>query len=453
MPADTSIYWPDYINGTLSLPILVNGLNESQNWPNERIISGQHHQLAVISQWAAEYSPWYSKQKSLAQELLACKQKPDQFLARWHEWPILQKTDIRVSASEINATAYPSGHGAIEVLHTSGSTGIPVEIRNTGLNRLILDALSVREHQWQQRDAGKRLGVIRHLPKNRRIATGTEQSGWGPPVEQVYKTGTASGIHIGYPVNDIAKWFLNFDPHYLLTYPSVAEALLDNLNRNNKQPSSLLEVRHFSEPLDKSLEERLQSNWGVRSTDMYSANECGHIAFRCKEENNLHVQQETIYVEVINHEGQACQPGEEGRIIITPLHNFAMPLIRYELGDVVEVGKPCTCGKNSPVLASVKGRVRNLVKTPDGREYWPTGLAKLRAVAAVRQAQFVQTRIDCIQLRLVIDGQLTDKDYQLLKERAQAALRYPFNIDISLVDSIACSTTGKFEEFLSLLNE
>jgi phenylacetate-CoA ligase len=59
---------------------------------------------------------------------------------------------------------------------------------------------------------------------------------------------------------------------------------------------------------------------------------------------------------VLDQRGNPRGPGEVGRVVVTPLNNFAMPLIRYELGDTAEVGAPCACGRGLPVLTRILDR-------------------------------------------------------------------------------------------------
>ncbi len=214
---------------------------------------------------------------------------------------------------------------------------------------------------------------------------------------------------------------------------------------------ALEEIRFISEPLDPELERRLADRWGLRATDIYSANEVGYIAFRC-ERGSLHVQGETLLVEILDEHGRPCATGEIGRVVVTALHNLATPLIRYDLGDYATLGEPCSCGRGLPVIRQVLGRVRNLVSTPDGRRSWPVDLAKLRSVRAIRQAQFVQTAIDTIQLKFVSDRPLTTDEEGQATEAIRAALGYPFSVSFARVESIPRGPTGKFEEFMSLLD-
>lgn len=80
----------------------------------------------------------------------------------------------------------------------------------------------------------------------------------------------------------------------------------------------------------------------------------------------LHVQSEAVLIEIVDDRGRLCSSGQSGRVIISTLHNLAMPIICYEIGDYATVGEPCECGRPHPVIETVLGRVRNLVRTPKG---------------------------------------------------------------------------------------
>ena len=65
------------------------------------------------------------------------------------------------------------------------------------------------------------------------------------------------------------------------------------------------------------------------------------------------MQSETVLIEIVAADGRPSRPGDSGRIVATPLHNGAMPLIRLDTGLVGEVGPPCPCGRGLPVLARI----------------------------------------------------------------------------------------------------
>jgi len=103
-----------------------------------------------------------------------------------------------------------------------------------------------------------------------------------------------------------------------------------------------------------------------RIIDRYSSEEFGYIALQCPVHDHLHVCSPILVVEVVDDEGNACNVGVPGRVLVTSLHNFAMPLIRYDIGDIAEFGEPCDTGLNWPVLNQVNGRIRDSITLPDG---------------------------------------------------------------------------------------
>lgn len=446
--------WPSF-PAKPALAGLLDGLKVSQWWPAAELSAGQHPQLAWLVNWAATEVPYYQgtdwagpAARSLADALA---RHPERFTELWRELPLLTKPALRLLGGKLNARTLPPGHAPVGLIRTSGSTGIPVEVRSTAPTRMLWDALTIREHLWWRRDFMQRMGVIRFRKAADRETDGKVRSGWGSPVGQLFRSGPSSAMHIGRSMEQLADWLVSFDPAYLLAYPSIMGPLMDAVASRGGRPPSLQEVRLISEPLDPELGARLATEWQVRCTDLYSANEVGYIAFRCREQGALHVQSESLLVEILDDAGQPCPVGATGRVVVTSLHNLATPLLRYEIGDYAEVGAPCKCGRGLPVLARVQGRVRNLVRTPDGQRYWPVSLGRVRKVAPLVQAQFVQTALDTVELRVVTSRVLTADEIADAVTRTRQALGYPFQVHIVQVDEIPRGPTGKYEEFLSLL--
>jgi phenylacetate-coenzyme A ligase PaaK-like adenylate-forming protein len=212
-------------------------------------------------------------------------------------------------------------------------------------------------------------------------------------------------------------------------------------------------VRTLGESLDPETRALCREAWGVPLTDMYSAEECGYIALQCPEGEHYHVQSEGVLVEVLDEQGAPCAPGQVGRVALTPLHNFATPLVRYELGDYAEVGEPCACGRGLPVLKRVLGRVRNMLLTADGRRFWPLfGGRGFGDIAPVLQHQAVQKALDLVELRLVVASPLSAEQERRLEERALSRLPPGFRIAFSYPARIERSAGGKYEDFVSELD-
>ena len=430
----------------------VHGLEAADRVTPDEIARGQQSQLLLLLEWAAANVPYYRSQDALKAVLKVLRRDPGKFDDEWRKLPLLSKETLRSEGARLNASSLPQAHLPLAPVRTSGSTGIPVEIRTTAVTRLLWEALAVREHLWQRRNFAKRFGAIRSYKPAAGLREGLDARDWGSPVAKLYRTGPASVVHVHQPVEVLVAWLKRFDPHYLLTYPSVAGALFDALGPGGRTPS-LEEIRLISEPVDPEFERRLREAWGVHVSDIYSCNENGKIAQRCHEHGSLHVQPEGIFVEVLREDGSRCAPGESGEVVLTSLHNLATPLIRYRIGDYATVGEPCGCGRASLVIARVFGRVKHMAVSPDGQRYYPITLWRIRAVAPVRQSQWVQTATDAIELRLVLERPLTEAETQQAQQIVCETLGYPYRVTVVPVERIERGPTGKFEEFLSLLPE
>ena len=175
------------------------------------------------------------------------------------------------------------------------------------------------------------------------------------------------------------------------------------------------------------------------------------MATQCPEHPHYHVQSEGVFLEVLDEHGQPCKPGEVGRIVVTDLHNFAMPIIRYEIGDYARAGPPCACGRGLPVLEEIKGRVHNMLRLPSGDTAWPVPFysSELTAIAPVQQIQIIQESLKSINVRLVVEHDLTDPEIKGLKTLIGQRLGDAFTISIDCVDEIPLTNSGKYEDFIS----
>ena len=161
---------------------------------------------------------------------------------------------------------------------------------------------------------------------------------------------------------------------------------------------------------------------------------------------------EGYVMEILNDDSNPCGPGDIGRIIVTDLHNFATPLIRYDTGDYAEVAPPCPCGRGLPSLQRIVGRERNMAVV-EGSRRWPQfGFDHFLEIAPIVQYQVVQSGTSQIELRLVCHEPLTSEQKQRLTHVIRTALNHPFDITFKFyAERIPPSGSGKFEEFLCLV--
>ena len=425
--------WPALPAGAGQAVLAILQQLQATQWlPAERLRALQETQLALLLAHARASAPYYRER---------IPGRPGEGL---ETVPVLTRRALQENFEALQSARPPPEHGPTLESRTSGATGAPVRVVRTALTQLLWRALTLRDHLWHRRDLAGKLAVIRQG-----IKPGTARS-WGPATEDVVETGPCAMLTPASSIAEQLDWLERERPEYLLTYPSsLAELARLSLQRGARL-RGLREARAIGEALAPETRQLCRDAWGVPVSDFYSAQEAGYIALQCPRHEHYHVQSESVRVEILDDADRPCAPGQVGRVVVTDLHNFAMPLIRYELGDYAEAGEPCGCGRGLPVLRRILGRVRNTLVTADGTRYWPSfGVRGVLEIAPVQQAQFVQKSFDLIEARIVVSAPLTQEQEKRLGERFLSRLPPGFRIEFVYRDAIPRSAGGKFEDFYS----
>ena len=415
---------------------------ESEWWPGERLLAFQMTQIRRLLDHAARTVPFHrARLAPLADGLATLSAEA------FREIPVMRRGDIQEAGPALFATRLPHGHGRSFAVRSSGSTGRPIAVRGTGVTALFLRAMTMRAHLWHRRDLSAKNADVRtaFAPD-----TAPRRARWAP----LPATGPTVRIDIALSIAEILEALIAENPAYVQTHPYTLLGLVERSRETGRRPAGLRQARVFGEALEPEVRKTIESAWGIPVIDNYSAMELGTIAHQCPESTALHVQGESVLVEVLREDGTACAAGETGTVVITALHNYATPLIRYEIGDYATVGEPCACGRGLPLLTRVMGRARNLMILPDGNKRFP----ELRAggfeqIAPIRQFQLVQrTRLD-LALSLVMAEPLTVAQEARIRDLVAEKFGRGFRLAITLRDDIPRAANGKFEEFRCEVDE
>ncbi|RJG07397.1 phenylacetate--CoA ligase family protein [Noviherbaspirillum cavernae] len=440
------IVWPPLAGGMpASLLALMHQLEASQWLAPEQLAAGQSRQLAALTRHAAAHSASFRTRMATAGLGLDELRTPAGLAAL----PILRRREIQSERHQLLCDSVPPAHLPLHETSSSGSTGEPVAVTRTAINQLFWLAFTLREHLWHQRDFSGTLAVIRaSLPSAQPIT----QADWGAPVSLFFPSGPAHAMRTSTDVGAQLDWLLRIDPQYLLVYPSNLAALLDECEARNITLPGLRQIRSFGENLAPAIRQRAMDVLNVAIADTYSSQELGVIAIQCPASGLYHAMAEGYVVEVLDEQGRSCQPGEIGRLVVTDLHNFATPLIRYDTGDYAQASAPCPCGRCLPTIERVAGRERNMVVV-NGSRRWPLfGFDHFLEIAPIAQYQLVQQSAELIEVRLVCSESLTADQEQRLADLIRESLGHPFTIRFTLFpERIPASTSGKFEEFICMV--
>jgi len=441
--------WPGIPGPFVSQLLAMQAQFEAHQWlsPDE-ILSRQMPQLGRLLSHAYDTTSFYRRRLDAAGLSPELVRGPDQ----WRRLPLLTRADMQQHQAEIVSCAVPDAHGPHSQLFTSGSTGRPVMVVGTGVTQLFWNCCTLRDHLWHRRVPGGTLAAIRSLPGDQAPAPdGIMAEDWGPATRGIVNTGPSYTLNIHCTVAEQAEWLLQRDPDYLLTYPSNLAALVQHSQAHGWRLPRLREARTFGELLDARVRQNCRRAWNVAIVDMYSSQEVGYIALQCPETENYHVQAENVLVEVLDEQGRPCGPGGTGRVVVTALHNFATPLLRYDIGDYAEVAEPCPCGRGLPTLRRIMGRARNMAVLPGGERRWPAvelaGTADLAEFPPIHQFQLIQRTLSLMEMLLVVHRALTAQEEERLRGWIITAVGHPFEVKFRYVDTIPRSPLGKFEDF------
>jgi phenylacetate-CoA ligase len=224
-------------------------------------------------------------------------------------------------------------------------------------------------------------------------------------------------------------------PDVLQAYPSAADLLARRaLERGRRVEVPLVVLT--AEAVYPEQRARLREALGARVTSFYGAREVGWIAAECGAEGRLHVNVAGVHVEA----------EADGRLLVTDLVNRAMPLVRYEIGDLGRLdAAPCPCGDPRPVIAALEGRANDVFTLPSGRRV-PGSLVDLRnfgAASGILEAQFVQREPDLVEIRYVAGRHFDVGSLEAIRERTDRVLGGEVRLVLTAIPRVEPGPNGK----------
>jgi phenylacetate-CoA ligase len=375
----------------------------------------------------------------------------DEIRKQWLQIPILTRAEAVASREKLISENMPDEFGAIADGQTSGSTGMPLQYRTNAGFKAANCALTERMFRWWRVDGNKSFAQIIHAPLESKGAPsrhGTTFQGWHTARPRGMKYSLS---HI-FDIDTQLQWLLARQPAYFASFSGIIRELAA-ISKERGFVIKFALVFSGAAVVDPETRSLCRAAFGAEIADTYGAQEAGHIAAQCPHCGEYHVSGDMSIIEILRDDGSPAESGEIGRVVVTPMHNYAMPLIRYELGDYAEVGtKNPRCGRTLPTLRRILGRYRNLFRFRDGTRIWPVATRFfLHEFMSLRQFQIVQTDFGHIEIRYVPCGEAKPVDLISLTNRVRAVLGQPVKITVHPVEKIERSSTGKFEDCISLV--
>jgi phenylacetate-CoA ligase len=256
-------------------------------------------------------------------------------------------------------------------------------------------------------------------------------------------------IPLSTPMSEQISQLEDFRPNVLWSYPSAFRALLHNLDRPLTSVMNPRILITSAEVFDEVLKERVRGELDADWYNFYLAHEFGQIAWECPEHRGLHLNCDQFVLECMNN-GVHAKIGQQGVTIVTSLYSFAMPMIRYNLGDLCSYSMHrCTCGCSFPLLDPPTGREHDLIAAPSGKLFSPQRVAHiLCGFDGIAQWRLIQETRSHFVLKLAMTGRLDDDSLEKIRDQFFEYLEEPVTLDIEFVEFMD-EKTLKFRTFVS----
>lgn len=396
----------------------------------------QLNRLRNLLRHARANCPFY------AQRLLQAGLDPDQLtnLEQYAKVPVLTKRDIQDHGPRMLAKGFPERNRVRN--QTGGSTGSPLQFY---VDRERFDsrkASTLRHNLW----AGIRPGDWQVYLWGSRLDEGRPTTLWGHVRNQLlYRTIPLNTSRI--TDADWSKLIAEIrskKPTSMVAYTQSAVLFARYLREQKISDIHIPSIVTTAEMLLPGQREFLEGTFHARVFNRYGCREVSVIASECEFHRGMHVNADALLLEILP---DSTRQTRSGRMVITDLLNYSMPLIRYEIGDIGEWAEDqhCPCGRNLPLLADVQGRITDFLILSDGRMIsGPALTLVVSEMPEVRQVQFVQRAPDDIVLRVVPGrgyGKDTEED---LRKRMSLYLGRAAHLKIELTNSIASEISGKY---------
>jgi phenylacetate-CoA ligase len=206
--------------------------------------------------------------------------------------------------------------------------------------------------------------------------------------------------------------------------------------------------------LDEDARTKIERAFACDVYDCYGATELGCVAWECPEHSGLHINIDTTVVECLDGD-QPAAPGQPGRLVCTALHSFAMPFIRYDIGDIgVLSDEPCPCGRGLPLMAHLECRADDFFISSYGRSISPSGVVnRIKRTPGIGQFRLTQKSPARIDAQVVPATSFSDASKDALVATLTDIMGPGLQLHITLVDEMPIDPGRKIRSMISEIKQ
>jgi len=359
--------------------------------------------------------------------------------------PYLTKDDLKMYWREMVSR----NTGRVSMRKTSGSTGIPLEFVKDRTASAYMDALMYEVYSWHGIGIGDRQGRLWGIPFGLKGRLYTKFK------DVLLNRRRLSAFNISRESSrDYFDELRRFRPKFIYALPSTLSAFAARLMDLGVDASEtgIQVIITTGEVLFPKDRQTISNVFKCKVVNEYGATESGIVAFECSA-GKLRQMMHNLYIEVIDQvSGKPTKPGETGEIIITELHSYGMPFIRYRVGDLAVPGEECSDKSTDlPIFESIVGRNSELIVTPEGKQV-AAAILDYSLTKGVRRFKAYQRSVNLLHVVLVTDRDFDKQSLTSIEKAWRQHLGDNMKIDFEIADNIPPDSSGKMTVLVSELD-
>jgi len=283
--------------------------------------------------------------------------------------------------------------------------------------------------------SGKNLLTNRDIVKNRFWKTDYFHK------VRYYSTFHIKEDYLKYYVEDLIK----YKPEYFVGFPSsILEIAKYGIKNNYDFPANIVKaIFPTAETINPEMRRVIEKFFKTKMYDQYASSEGAPFIFECVN-NKLHLELQSGVFEVLDDNNQPCK---KGKLIVTSFSTYGTPLIRYDIGDSIELTEEiCICGNNNPLVKEIFGRIDDFVYSQETGKINLGNISNtLKDTIGIVKFQVHQNELDSLEILIIIDEQLFTKEVERIflknwKDRVGAEMK----ISLNYVEKIDIEKSGKY---------
>lgn len=411
-------------------------LQRFQWLPSDEIHKIQRRKLKALLKFSYDTVPYYHR---VFREL---KLKPSDIhdLCDLEKLPILTKDVLRKNFWDLISTKYNSGQ--LEVCSTSGTTGEPVSFIKSPHQKSWENGAGYLLTSWYGFNPGYKHAVI--------WALSSPLSVWQKKLNILLRQRVFNSFQMTREgITSFARELATFKPEVLRGYSNMLHFFALFVKKNNIEVHPGAVVATGEELLDYQRRD-IKDVFGCDVFSFYASREVSAIAAECPMHQGHHIMADNLILETIK-DGLPLESEEIGAITLTNLCNYAMPLIRYQLGDLGSIStEKCACGRTLPLLTSIDGRISDILVDRHSKYTASPSVHFIFKGLPVEQYQIIQESEHGLIIKLVRGKTYTEQIEKTILQRISKYLG-SFDVVFDYVDLISFHKSGKKRVIISNL--